>query len=85
MPQLNPKTLVGNPFAMLMNLEDVVHAMEESEPLALLNRRLCRPLDKPQIVSANASLQEEDDAEDDSAELPEQTTDASESEIGNCA
>ena len=38
---------VSDPFAMLMDLQSVVQAMERSDRLARLQSRICRPLDKP--------------------------------------
>jgi hypothetical protein len=37
----------GNPFALMMDPEAVVQAIERSERLARLRSRVCRPLDKP--------------------------------------
>jgi hypothetical protein len=39
----------ANPFALLMNPDTVVLAMERSDRLSRLQRRICRPLDKPLI------------------------------------
>lgn len=39
----------ANPFALLMNPDAVVQAMERSDRLGRLKRRVCRPLDKPLI------------------------------------
>jgi hypothetical protein len=36
-----------NPFALLMDPEAVLLAMANSDRLALLTSRICRPLDKP--------------------------------------
>lgn len=41
--------LDANPFALMMNPEIVIQAVEKSERLNRLNRRVCRPLDKPLI------------------------------------
>lgn len=38
---------VSDPFALMMNPEAVLRAVERSERLARLQRRVCRPLDKP--------------------------------------
>jgi hypothetical protein len=38
---------VSNPFAMMLNPEAVVLAMESSEKLNGLQSRICRPLDNP--------------------------------------
>jgi hypothetical protein len=43
---------VSDPFAMLMDLQGVVQAMERSDRLARLQSRICRPLDKPVIGAA---------------------------------
>ena len=39
----------GNPFALMMNPEGVLQAVERSERLARLKARVCRPLDRPLI------------------------------------
>ena len=44
-----PTTQVVNPFALMLNPEDVIAAMESSERLGRLQRRICKPLDKPVI------------------------------------
>lgn len=44
-----PTRTPPNPFALLMDPETVVQAMERSERLARLHSRICRPLDKPLI------------------------------------
>ena len=41
--------LVANPFALMMHPEDVVQAMERSDRLGRLQRRICKPLDKPVV------------------------------------
>ena len=38
-----------NPFDLMMNPENVLQAVERSERLGALQRRICRPLDKPLI------------------------------------
>jgi hypothetical protein len=38
-----------NPFALMMNPESVLQAIEGSARLDGLQRRVCRPLDKPLI------------------------------------
>lgn len=38
---------VSNPFAMMLNPEAVVRAMESSQKLNGLQSRICRPLDNP--------------------------------------
>lgn len=39
----------ANPFALLLQPEDVIKAVESSERLKRLQSRVCRPLDKPLI------------------------------------
>jgi len=43
---------VSNPFALLLNPEVVVKAMESSDRLSRLHSRVCRPLDRPVIPAA---------------------------------
>lgn len=38
-----------NPFTMMTNPEAIIQAMERSERLRHLERRVCRPLDRPLI------------------------------------
>ena len=47
----NPQdtVVVGDPFAMLINPQAVLIAIEQSGRLGALNSRVCRPLDKPMI------------------------------------
>jgi hypothetical protein len=66
---------LGNPFALMMNPEGVVQAMERSERLARLKARVCRPLDRPLIprlqdanlaaYDAQIDATAQDDEEDD--------------------
>jgi hypothetical protein len=44
--------LANNPFALLLHPEAVLAEIERSGRLALLNSRICRPLDKPLIPVA---------------------------------
>lgn len=60
---------VVNPFALMMHPEDVLQAMERSERLARLQRRVCRPLDKPLIQRAAAGVDAFDQAVDAEPEL----------------
>jgi hypothetical protein len=41
--------LVANPFALMMHPDAVVQAMERSDRLGHLQRRICKPLDKTVI------------------------------------
>jgi hypothetical protein len=43
---MKQESLVHNPFMMMLQPEVVVAAMERSEKLGRLNRRLCQPLDR---------------------------------------
>lgn len=43
---MTPSEATG-PFALLLNPEVVVKAMEASERLSRLHSRVCRPLDRP--------------------------------------
>ena len=65
-----------NPFTMMMNPEAILAAMERSERLQGLQRRVCRPLDRPLIPKLKAAdlaaydneIDDEDlDADDTSA------------------
>ena len=54
--------LFANPFALMMDPEAVLAAMERSERLNGLQSRVCRPLDKPliPIVEGDADIDSED-------------------------
>lgn len=41
--------VIGDPFAMLIDPQAVLIAIEQSGRLGALNSRVCRPLDKPLI------------------------------------
>lgn len=59
-----------NPFIMMTNPEVILQAVEQSERLSRLQRRICRPLDKPLIPKIRqADLVAYDNAIDDEAEL----------------
>jgi hypothetical protein len=62
---------VANPFGMLVDPDAITRALEGSQRLECLNRRVCRPLDrqmpvKPQggETSAHDAIVERDDARD---------------------
>jgi hypothetical protein len=55
---------VSDPFAMLMDLQAVVQAMERSDRLARLQSRICRPLDRPLVTGAGAEREASDAAID---------------------
>jgi len=48
---------VGDPFAMLINPQAVLQAIEQSGRLGALNSRVCRPLDKPLIPKRDGDEQ----------------------------
>ena len=54
---------VHNPFMLMLNPEIVLAAIEKSERLSQLNRRLCRPLDKPALTTAEPGAQLESEAD----------------------
>ena len=47
MAQLHP---TPNPFALMMDPDAVLRALEASDRLGRLKSRICRPLDKPLIA-----------------------------------
>ncbi|HET7794090.1 MAG TPA: hypothetical protein VFL64_11975 [Rhizobacter sp.] len=42
--------ILSNPFSLMMNPAEVFQALERSPRLDRLQRRVCRPLDKPLIA-----------------------------------
>lgn len=70
MAQVQP--LAGNPFALMMHPDDVLKAVEGSDRLGGLQRRICRPLDRPLIPAKGKGGEAEDfdQAIDASAEEP---------------
>lgn len=61
------KTL-SNPFVMMTDPETILAAVERSERLNLLSRRVYRPLDRPLIPKVGAKDITAFDSEIDSAE-----------------
>jgi hypothetical protein len=49
---MNQESLAHNPFMMMLSPETVIAAMERSEKLGRLNRRMCHPLDRPAVPGA---------------------------------
>jgi hypothetical protein len=43
---MQPSLPAADPFAMLIDPESIVRALEGSQRLERLNRRICRPLDR---------------------------------------
>jgi hypothetical protein len=60
----------ADPFDLMLNPQAIVHAMEQSERLKHLQRRVYRPLDRPIIPrvanGGNAAAAGADDEDDDS-------------------
>ena len=71
---MNTQALIANPFAQLMNPEDLFQALKNSEALNNLNVRICKPLDRP-MLACFASLVEIDAEIDAEADLPEDELD----------
>ena len=64
---MQKQSLYANPFALMMEPQAVLEAMEGSERLNLLQRRVCRPLDKPLIPTIQCDdLMDDLDVEVDS-------------------
>jgi len=67
---------LADPFAMLISPAEVMHAIERSDRLARLQRRVYRPLDRPWIpVKATADFDSEIDAEPE-LDIPDLSDDA---------
>ena len=62
---------VLNPFALMMSPDSVVQAMQRSDRLARLQRRICRPLDKPLIARKGSELADFDSEIDAQPETDE--------------
>ena len=69
---------LADPFAMLIAPEEVMNAIERSDRLARLSRRVYRPLDRPWIPvkGAAADFDSEIDAELEVLEVPDLSDDA---------
>lgn len=50
---MKTETLARNPFMLMLSPEAVLAAVERSEKLGRLNRRMCHPLDRPQPLTAD--------------------------------
>lgn len=53
---------IANPFELMMNPEAVLQAIARSDRLERLQRRICRPLDKPVIARSGSGGDAVDDA-----------------------
>ncbi|WP_054018867.1 hypothetical protein [Piscinibacter sakaiensis] len=66
MHTLNPS--VPNPFAMLIDPQAVVTAMDRSDRLARLKRKIYRPLDKPLLARQDGTADYDREIDDDADE-----------------
>lgn len=55
----------AHPFAVMIDPESVLRMVERSERMQRLQRRVCRPLDKPLIPRVASDLQAYDQSIDD--------------------
>ena len=62
--------LVANPFALMMDPEAVFQAIECSDRMNRLQRRVCRPLDKPLIPKIGDDADAFDQSVDAEPDLP---------------
>lgn len=60
---MSQHAMAGNPFLLMLNPEVVLAAIEKSERLGQLNRRMCRPLDR--VAPAAAVAEDEEVGNDD--------------------
>ena len=60
--------LAANPFALMMDPQAVLAAVERSERLSRLTSRICRPLDKGAAPTPDAQANEVDGSDDPSVE-----------------
>ena len=60
---MRQQTAVANPFLMITNPAAILDAVERSVRLQALERRVCRPLDRPLIpkLSANSDALQDGD------------------------
>ena len=67
--------IASNPFMLMTNPEVILQALEGSERLGRLQRRICRPLDKPLLAHTGDATsdydREVDAAPDLEPEAPE--------------
>lgn len=59
-----PTAFASNPFALMLDPETVFAAIANSDHLARLTSRICRPLDKPLIAHADDDSGESDEVAD---------------------
>ncbi len=63
--------ILANPFSLMMNPAEVFQAIGRSDRLERLQRRVCRPLDKPMIAHKEADANDYDSAIDSETESDE--------------
>lgn len=68
---MQKQSIYSNPFALMMDPQAVVEAMERSERLNRLQSRVCRPLDKP-LIPLSASDDADMDADLEIADIDAQ-------------
>lgn len=66
---MQQQEIIANPFALMMEPEAVVQAMERSERLKRLQSRICRPLDKPLIPKVGSDMDAFDNEVDSTPDL----------------
>ncbi len=66
---MQDQNLYANPFALMMDPQAVLQAMERSERLNRLQSRICRPLDKPLIPMISGEGQDFDKEVDASPDM----------------
>lgn len=58
----------ANPFALMIDPQAIFDKIERSERLERLQRRVCRPLDKPLLpLEADAAVETREEATDEAA------------------
>ena len=62
---MQPTRRSANPFAMMIDPQAVISLMNRSERLERLQRRVCRPLDKPLLGVLGNGLDDLDEIDDD--------------------
>lgn len=71
-----PTRPTSDPFALMMNPQAVFQAMERSDRLSRLQRRICRPLDKPLIPTTTDDVARFDrEIDGDRDDEPDEFTD----------
>jgi len=65
---MDKSPLVSNPFALMMNPDAVLQAVQCSDRLSRLQRRICKPLDKPVVARSADEVAEFDHEVDGSVD-----------------